>query len=274
MPHLQVTPKMELFYQEHDFTDPWKKSPAVLLLHGNAESSDAWYGWVPALARHLRVVRPDMRGFGSSTAMPSDFHWTLDIVIDDFIQLMNSLGIDKFHLVGAKIGGSIARAFAGRHPDRILTLTVVGSPPGLRSNVHSNIAARTEILQKHGVAYWAENTMMKRLGSSFPKEGAEWWTTFMGKTALSTEIGFVPLVAFADITADMKRIACPTLVITTDESGLVSVEQTRAWQRTILNSELLVLKGNSYHPALTHADECSHALLAFISRSTNYKSPA
>jgi len=62
------------------------------------------------------VVRPDTRGFGDSTPMPRDFPWTIDLVIDDFVQLMDSLGIDRCHLVSAKIGGTIARAFAARPP--------------------------------------------------------------------------------------------------------------------------------------------------------------
>ena len=46
--------------------------------------------------------------------------------------------------------------------------------------------------------------------------------------------------------ADLSRkIACPTLVITTEESGLGTVEETRAWQQQIADSELLVLPGNS-----------------------------
>ena len=109
----------------------------ILMLHGNAESGAAWYAWVPALARRYRVVRPDMRGFGASTPMPRDFPWTLDIIIDDFVRLMDSLGIERFHLVGAKIGGTIARAFAARKPERVKTLTVIGTPPPLRAGAPS-----------------------------------------------------------------------------------------------------------------------------------------
>jgi hypothetical protein len=48
---------------------------------GNCESGAAWYASVPHLARHVRIVRPDMRGYGASTPMPRDFPWTLDILI-------------------------------------------------------------------------------------------------------------------------------------------------------------------------------------------------
>ena len=116
MPIQRVEPDLDMHYVVDDFTDPWRKSDTILMIHGNNESGAAWYGWVPQLARRYRVVRPDMRGFGQSTPMPRNFPWTLDIVIDDYLALMDALGIERFHLVGAKIGGVIGRAFAARHP--------------------------------------------------------------------------------------------------------------------------------------------------------------
>src|ERR1700741_4904856 len=102
MPTLLCPPDTQMHYLVDDFTDPWRKSETILLLHGNAESGMAWYGWVPPLARRFRVVRPDMRGFGASTPMPRDFPWTLDRLIDDFCGLVGHLGIAGFHLVGGQ----------------------------------------------------------------------------------------------------------------------------------------------------------------------------
>jgi len=86
----------------------------------------------------------------------------------------------------------------------------------------------------------------------------------MGRTALSSQLGFIHTIACADITVDMPNIVCPTLVITTEESGLASVEATRAWQKTIRDSRLLVLPGNSYHVAATDPERCAQATLEFI----------
>ena len=78
---------------------------------------------------------------------------------------------------------------------------------------------------------------------------------------------FVHNIHKADITADLPRIQCPTLVITTEGSALGSVEDTRAWQTMIPRSELLVLPGDSYHVAASDADRCAEETLAFITRS-------
>src|SRR5881398_3116741 len=267
MPTFRPTPDLNLHYEVDDFTDPWHRPETILMLHGNAESGLAWYAWVPALARHYRVVRPDMRGFGQSTPMPRDYPWTLDRLADDFCLLMDNLRIDRFHLVGAKIGGTIARAFAARRPERVLTLTVVGTPPPMREGAAERAPELAEEFERHGVEHWARRTMAGRLGDRFPAEGVEWWIKFMGRTAVSTQIGFMKTIACADIRADLPQIRCPTLVITTDGSGLASVEETRAWQQQIPNSSLLVLPGNSYHVAASHAERCAQATLDFVARN-------
>src|SRR6516162_10275654 len=155
MPTFLGSPDAQLHYLVDDFTDPWRQTETILLLHGNAESGAAWYGWVPRLARRFRVVRPDMRGFGASTAMPRDFPWTLDVVIDDFVRLLDTLGIGRFHLVGAKIGGTIARAFAARRPERVMTLTVVGTPPPMREGAAERAPELNAGFERDGVEAWA-----------------------------------------------------------------------------------------------------------------------
>lgn len=265
MPTLQLATGVDLHYRVDDFTDPWLKAETILLCHGNNESHLAWYGWVPRLARHYRVVRPDMRGFGDSTPMARDFPWTLDIVINDYLRLMDHLGIEQFHLVGAKIGGVINRAFAARHPHRVRTLTVVGSPPPVRADAATR-AARVREVEEQGIEHWARRSMGARLGSQFPQAGVAWWIQYMARTNMASEAGFASTINFSDISADIPNIKCPMLVITTQESGLASVEQTRAWQQQVPHSELVVLPGDSFHAAATDPDACAEALLKFVRR--------
>ena len=264
MPTHPVTPDCQLHYVVDDYTDPWREAAAILMLHGNSESGASWFGWVPHLARHYRVVRPDMRGFGASTPMPRDYPWTLDRICDDYVSLMDALGIRRFHLIAAKIGGTIARYFAARHADRVLTLTVAGTPVPRRC-----VGPRPEMVKEFetkGLAHWARRSMAGRLGSRFPPEGVEWWIQHMGRTAVSTQVGFFLRIADSDITDSLPRIRCPTLVITTEGSALGSVEETRAWQQRIQHSALLVLPGDSYHVAASDADRCAEETRAFIAR--------
>jgi 3-oxoadipate enol-lactonase len=265
MPKLRISADLDMHYRIDDYTDPWRKPEFMLMLHGNAESGAVWYGWVPHLARHFRVVRPDMRGFGESTAMPRDFPWSLDVIVDDYVKLMQSLGAERFHLVGAKLGGTVARHFAARCPELVRTLTVAGTPAPKRAGIEATRPGLiAEFESPGGVERWARRTMAGRLGDRFPAEGAQWWTALMGRTAASTQLGFAATISVADITDDLPRIQCPTLVITTEGSALGSVEETRAWQNMIPDSRLLVLPGNSYHVAASDADRCAQETLRFI----------
>lgn len=265
MPVFECAPGVKMHYVVDDYTDPWRKPETVLMLHGNCESSRSWYGWVPHLARDYRVVRPDMRGFGASTPMPADYKWPMDEVIGDFIRLMDQLEVERFHLVTAKIGGVIGRAFAARQGKRVKTLTVVGSPPPVRLDLNTR-EHRVKEVEADGIERWARRSMGARLGNRFPKEGAEWWVKFMARTPLSTVIGFTGTINFSDISKDVPRIACPTLVITTEGSGLASVDETRAWAKQIPDSTVLVIPGDSFHAAATDPDRCAEATRDFIAR--------
>ena len=264
MPSLQLSPGVQMNYRVDDFTDPWTTPETILMLHGTAESGEAWYSWVPQLARRFRVVRPDIRGFGKSTPMPRDFPWTLDLVIDDLLRLMDSQGCARFHLVGAKLGGTIARALAGRHPERVITLAAVGTPAPTRKPTDEVLAARLRFCEQHQFETSARERMASRLGTAFAPEGVDWWAKFMARTPDSTHMGWIENISYSDISADLPRIKCPTLVIVTENSELGSVDLTRAWQQIIPNSRLLVLPGNSYHVAASHADQCAKAALEFI----------
>lgn len=264
MPEFQTAPGTFIHYRTDAFTPPWEEPEAILLIHGNAESHLAWYGWIPHLATRFKVVRPDLRGHGDSTPMPRDFAWTMDVIVDDFTRLMDHLGITRFHVVGAKLGATVARSLAARRADRVRSLTVIGAPPPFRKDAAARIPAWTAEFEREGLEEWARRSQGSRLGSAFPPAGAEWWTAYMARMPVSSQIGWIATIACADIRADIPRIQCPTLVITTEGSGLSSVEETRAWQEQVRNSRLLVLPGDSYHAAVSDAEQCARATLEFI----------
>jgi 3-oxoadipate enol-lactonase len=263
MPFARISSDLEMHYLIDDYTDPWCKPETVLLLHGNAESSDAWYAWVPHLARRYRVLRPDLRGFGRSTPMAKDYPWDPDVLVEDLTQLLRLLDIERVHLVGAKLGGMIARHFAAERPKRASSLTLIAAPAPRRSKQGPHAASPDEV-EKHGVEHWARRTMVGRLGSAFPKEGVEWWIKMMARTPVSTQVGFAPALARKDTSPDLPRVQCPTLVIVTEGSSPAALDETREWQERIQRSRLLVFKGDSFHAAASHADDCARAVLDFI----------
>lgn len=266
MPTIRIAPDLEMNYRDDQFTDAWRASQTMLLLHGNAESGEAWNAWLPVLGRRFRVIRPDMRGFGQSTAMALDYRWSIDRIIDDFTSLADSLGLDSFHVGAAKVACPIALRLAARHPARVRSLTVLGGIVSGEVSVGERAASWLDHIEHKGVESWARWTMPGRLGSRCDPEMMEGWARLMGRTPLSTQLGFIRSVPAIDVRPDLASIKCPTLVVTTDGSGLGSVESVRAWQKAIPDSEFMVVPGDSYHVAATHPELCARAMVDFIER--------
>jgi 3-oxoadipate enol-lactonase len=259
MPRLSVEPDAEIDYVIDDFSWPWETPESILCVHGLAECSRAWVKWVPYLARHGRVIRMDLRGFGRSTPMPLDYRWSLDRLADDVAALIEREAPEGLHLIGAKIAGPVTIRCALRHPALVKTLTLVGTPL-----VGPSEAAWLERIEKQGVRVWAEGTMDRRL-EGMSAAAKQCWTDMMAETPLSTHLGFCHFVESIDVTGDLAKIPCPTLVIGSDNKAR-PIAETRQWQQKIANSELAAVPGTGYHAATTEAQECATAAADFIAR--------
>jgi 3-oxoadipate enol-lactonase len=269
MPEFQLSPGVAMFYRDDDCTDPWRTPETVLMLHGFAESGLAWNGWMPHFARRFRVIRPDMRGFGRSTPMPVDYPWTIDGIIDDFMRLVDHLGVERFHVVAAKSGGAFAIRLAATHPGRVLTLTgaeartISGDKSGPVNSRGSDLQTEFE---RSGIEGWARSSMPGRLGRHCSPELFEGWIKLMSATPISTAIGFTRMVPGVDLTADLPRVTCPTLLISNEEVGAPVLAAIRARLALIPRAELLVLPGDSTHVAATDPQTCARITLSFIDR--------
>lgn len=266
MTRVKITADFEMYYRDECFADAWAAADTLLLLHGNAESGEAWNALMPVLGRRFRVVRPDMRGFGQSTAMPVDYKWSIDRIIEDFIALADALDLETFHIGAAKVAAPIALRLAARHPGRVRSLAVLGGIVSGEASVGARADSWLEHIEQKGVESWARWTMPGRLGSACSPEMMEGWAKLMGRTSLSTQLGFIRSVPAIDVRGDLPLIQCPVLVVTTDGSGLGSVEAVRAWQQTIPTSDLMVVPGDSYHVAATDSEICAQSMVDFIRR--------
>ncbi len=124
MHNVEIRPGVAMAFEDHCFAPPWTSPQTIVMVHGNAESSRAWTGFVPHLAGAYRVVRPDMPGFGAS-AEPPGYRWQVDELASDLGRFLDALNIAKCHLIGAKYGGSVVMQYAIGHSDRLHSLSPV-----------------------------------------------------------------------------------------------------------------------------------------------------
>ena len=258
-----VEPGVELNIEVDDCTDPWSASETVLMVHGLAESAEAWRGWVPHLARRYRVARVDLRGFGQSTPMRADYAWSMDRLLDDLAAVTGYLGCKKVHLIGAKSGGSMVLTMAARRPELVRSVVAV-TPPVVAA------AGTTDWLMQieaEGVEAWAKSTMAGRLGSKAPAAEVDYWVhNIQGKTPLSTLQSYLRWVPGLDIREEVQKILCASLIITTTGSGLRTVDSVKAWQQKLKRSELMVIDGDAWHAAGAYPDVCAKAAAEFLGR--------
>ncbi|MFF2093789.1 alpha/beta fold hydrolase [Paenibacillus sp. NPDC058174] len=102
--------------------------PVLVLLHGFCGSSAYWERVVVSLARHARVIAPDLRGQGASPAA-GDGAYTMELYADDLAGMLQQLNIPRVTLLGHSLGGYVTLAFAERHPDKLQAFGLVHSTP-------------------------------------------------------------------------------------------------------------------------------------------------
>jgi 3-oxoadipate enol-lactonase len=236
---------IQMYYKEDWLGAPWLDGEPALLLHGNLETREIWYGWVPRMARRYRLFRPDLPGFGRSTA-PRDFEWSQANFAKVVATFLDAIGVASAHIIGAKTGGAIAMQFAATYPQRTRTLVVASGP-------FSSVDPATD-----------NNSQQVRLGSSASKEEMAYFDKLRDETSPETRRGVGKMMSNFSLENLLPQISAPTLIITSDRSKLQSVETVLRYQPKIPHSRLLVLTSDAYHVAVAKADECVTNVLAFI----------
>jgi pimeloyl-ACP methyl ester carboxylesterase len=98
----------------------------MVLIHGITTYSFLWRKMMPFLSREYDVMAPDLLGCGDSSK-PLEADHSIAAQADLVLELMDSLGIGRAHLVGHDIGGGVAQIMAVREPERFLSLAFINS---------------------------------------------------------------------------------------------------------------------------------------------------
>jgi haloacetate dehalogenase len=115
----------------------------VLLLHGYPQTHACWHHVAPALARDYTVVCADLRGYGDSSkprGLPDHANYAKRAMALDMVEVMATLGFERFHLVGHDRGGRVAHRLALDHGQRVHTLAVLDISPTLKMFERTDMA--------------------------------------------------------------------------------------------------------------------------------------
>ncbi len=247
-----------------------ESNPALLLVMGLGTQMIGWHeDFCRELAgRGFRVIRYDNRDSGHSTHFESvppprplelftrkfkKLAYTLADMADDGMRLLDHLGIERAHVVGASMGGMIAQTMAARHPERVLSLTSIMSTTGARHVGNPALKVYPFFLGRppRGKDAYVERTekIFALIGSpDFDRDEDELrklaaLSYDRDPTSAGTPRQLAAIVAGGNRTAEVRRIKAPTLVIHGTKDKMVARSGGRATARAISGAKLELIEG-------------------------------
>ncbi len=238
-------------------------APPVVCVHGYTSSAQAF----SALARRLRdrhhVVAADVRGHGESGWSSSGAYRYADQV-GDLAALVDKLGLARFTLVGTSMGGIIAMAYAGAHPDRLARLVIndigpdvevgsqritqmVGSRPDEFATLDDAMAYRRQ-MSPIVAGRSPEDQRELALGVLRQRPDGRWvWKMDPEYIRQRVRVGAPQRPA---LWPALPRVTCPTLVVRGSDSDVLSESQARRMVAALPKGELVTVPGVGHAPTL------------------------
>ena len=255
---------VRLAYTIDDFTDPWKEPTTLLLLHAAMGSSRRYYAWVPALCRDYRVVRMDLRGHGESEIPLPERPLTLDRLVTDVTELMDHLGVRSAHIVGNSAGGYSGQQLAMNHGERVRSLMLFGSTPGLKN---SQAPSWIPQIAAKGLRGFLAETIAERLPLDQVEPGlVEWFLDEAAKNDPAYIGKFVLLMASYDWSEEVGHMRCPTLVVIPGAEQIGSTANYEPFRRLVPDVEMRVYDGAPHNICDAFPERCAADVRDFLSR--------
>ena len=263
MPHFPAPDGTELFYRD------WGTGRPVMFVHGMLMSSDMWQHQMLHLTENgFRAVAYDRRGHGRSDDPGTGYDF--DTLADDLAALLYRLDLTSVTLVAHSMGGGEIARYLTRHGSpRISQIVLVSSTvPRLDADPQAVAAALGRL--RAGYGRWVAENAALSFGDGLPgcvvpqldKERAiRDWMGVSLQAALACTAANMP----ADFTAELSKIALPTLVLHGDHDAFAPLETCGQRSAELIPGSQLVVYSNAAHmPHLSHRERLNADLLPFV----------
>lgn len=266
MPFLETEDGARLYYEVHGEGAP------VVFLSGIMMSTLSWANYVPAITKRYQLILFDFRDQGRSSRMQEEY--ALDIHAGDLLQLIDSLGLPKIHLLGLSYGGQVALKFALSHQDRLSTLTL-SNTNSVISNHLSEIGRAWEVAAKlnDGEKFF-QLAIPFIYSRSFYQRSLEMLheRQTMFKTMLTREWfeGFIRLCRstkdYHVSPEEMQKIGVPTLLIGAEDDIITPISLMGTMHENIKDCEFITLPKAGHGAFLERANEFLTIVIGFITK--------
>jgi pimeloyl-ACP methyl ester carboxylesterase len=247
----------------------------VVLLHGFGGSVYSWRKIVPALAQSHRVVAIDLNGFGYTQRPSHPESYTRAGQGRLVLAVMNSLGIERAHVVGHSYGGGLVLYLAFCHPERFRTLVLVDSSAPTYSDDRRSRAASLRWLSGLYVRTIAlrPGTVRRSLLRSYyddsqvtPELVQAYFDRLRIQGVAEAYYGLTAPSRTPGERVDLTKIDVPTLVVWGAQDEVVSLATGRRATAKIPRSELVVIAECGHLPMEEKPEELLRAVLPFLDR--------
>lgn len=272
MPFVSLADGAQIFYRDDNFTDPWSEPETVVMMHGFCRNSNFWYAWIPVLARHFRVISPDLRGCGRSSVPPEGFAWSLAQYHDDLIEFLDRAGIAKAHFVGESMGGMVMPYIYSRSPARVASVVACSSNLGVKGVMAKEMAAgaasmTAAIVGSPDLETYIRRTEASRLApDEVSAEARAWYAREWASTARRVWHEWSDMIVpQIDVTAELlANLDVPLLFLAASRTVKLPIEEARFWTTHAPRASLEIIDSASQGLAFAKADECVRRALNFL----------
>jgi pimeloyl-ACP methyl ester carboxylesterase len=246
----------------------------VLLISGATRTAMEWdpalLDGLVAAGRH--VVRFDNRDIGLSTHVDYETTpYTLDDMATDTLSLLDTLGIQRAHVVGSSLGGMVAQLVALRAQERVLSLTLLITTPGMgddrltQSDPRIAATAMRPASTPDEVEQRGRDLASLLVGSRFPYDEARARRREEADRARGTNPdnahGLVALTAPSRHDA-LRELTTPTLILHGSEDPLFPADHSQAMAEAIAGSKLVTWEGVGHEIPSQLVPELTQAIVA------------
>ena len=249
-------------HYEIEGSGPW-----LTLSHSLACDLHMWDEQMPALTKQFKVLRFDTRGHGGSSAPAGAY--TLEQMSDDVRGLFDALGIRQTHWCGLSMGGMIGQTFALRHPGYFRTMTLADTTCHYPPESQSAWTDRIRLAESKGMAPIADLMIARWFTEASCKAGGAALKRIADAVRATPVAGFVGCchaIPKLNLTARLKEIRCPTLVIVGEQDPGTPVAMAREIHDNLPGSQLVIIPDAAHLSNIEQTKAFDAALLDYIAR--------
>ncbi len=220
-------------------------APVVVLGPSLGTTWEMWDDLAERLAASYRVVRYDTRGHGRSPTPPGP--WTVDDLAGDVLAMLDSLGVDRFAMVGLSLGGAIAQRVAIDQPSRLSAAVLCCTVPSFGGPRPWDERAAT--VRASGLAAIADATRGRWFTDEFRADHQEVVEGFLDSmTRLDPEgyAGCCEALGRFDVTASLGRVTAPVRVVAGSGDPVATPAACEEMAAAIPGADLVVVPDTSH----------------------------